>query len=64
MAQNKMGRPLSGVSPKNDRIFIRVDDETKDKLEKCKEAFGLTTSEIVRQGIDRMCEDLEQMDLP
>ena len=59
MTQNKMGRPLSGDSPKNDRIFIRVDDATKDKLEKCREAYGLTTSEIVRKGIARMCEDLE-----
>lgn len=59
MAQDKMGRPLSGDSPKNDRIFIRVDAETKEKLEKCKEAFGLTTSEIVRRGIDRMCGDLK-----
>lgn len=59
MAQNKKGRPLTGDNPKNDRIFIRVDDETKDKLEKCKEAYGLTTSEIVRRGIARMSEDLE-----
>lgn len=60
MAPNKMGRPLSGETPKKDRIFIRVDEETKVKLEKCKTAFKMTTSEVVRKGIDKMCEDLEK----
>lgn len=59
MAQNKMGRPLSGDSPKNERLHVRVDNETRSQLEKCMEVLGLPASEIVRKGIARMCEDLE-----
>ncbi|MDF2632927.1 MAG: hypothetical protein K0Q85_1523 [Caproiciproducens sp.] len=60
MAQKKMGRPLSGDKPLKDRIFIRVDDETKSKLEECKKALNMTTSDIVRKGIDLIHDDLNK----
>lgn len=59
MAQKKMGRPPS-ENPLKDRIFVLVSDETKDKLEKCKEALGATTSDIVRRGIDKVYDDLNK----
>ena len=60
MAQKKMGRPPSGDKPMKDRIFVLVNDETKDKLEQCKKALGATTSDIVRKGIDRVFDDLQK----
>lgn len=60
MAPKKMGRPPSGEKPMRDRIFVLVSDETKDKLEKCKQVLGITTSDIVRKGIDRVYDDLKQ----
>lgn len=57
MQQKKLGRPTSENSMK-DRIFIRVDNETKIKLDKCKKSLGTTTSDIVRKGIDNVYNDL------
>ena len=37
MAQKKMGRPPNGDKPMKDRIFVLVDDDTKEKLEQCKD---------------------------
>lgn len=59
MAQKKMGRPPTGDKPMKDRIFVLVNDETKEKLEQCKKALGTTTSDIVRKGIDRVYDDLK-----
>lgn len=59
MAQKKMGRPPSD-NPLKDRIFVLVNDETKQKLEKCKQTLGTTTSDIVRKGIDKVYDDLEK----
>lgn len=60
MAQKKMGRPPSFDKPMKDRIFVLVNDETKDKLEQCKNALGMTTSDVVRKGIDKMYDDLKK----
>ncbi|WP_102410530.1 CopG family transcriptional regulator [Beduinella massiliensis] len=60
MAQKKMGRPPSGDKPMKERIFVLVNDETKDKLEQCKKALGTTTSDVVRKGIDKVFDSLEK----
>lgn len=51
MAQKKIGRPPSD-NPLKDRIFVLVDDETKQKLKECKESLGTTTSDVVRKGME------------
>ena len=60
MAQKKMGRPPSGDRPMRDRIFVLVSEETKERLAKCKDKTGMTTSDIVRRGIDKVYDDLEK----
>ncbi len=60
MAQKKMGRPPSGDKPMKDRIFVLVDDNTKARLEVCKKTLGVTTSDIVRKGIDKIYDDLNK----
>ena len=59
MAQKKRGRPPA-EKPLKDRIFVLVNDETKDKLEQCKKALNTTTSDVVRKGIDKMYDDLKK----
>lgn len=59
MAQKKMGRPPSD-HPLKDRIFVLVSEETKNKLNHCKQVLGTTTSDIVRKGIDKVYDDLEK----
>lgn len=60
MAQKKMGRPPLGEKPMKDRIFVLVNDEIKMKLEVCKKAFNITTSDVVRRGIDKVYDDLQK----
>ncbi len=60
MAHKKMGRPPSGDKPMKERIFVLINDETKDKLEQCKKVLGTTTSDVVRKGIDKVFEDLKK----
>jgi len=59
MAHKKMGRPPS-ENPLKDRIFVLVNDETKCKLEKCKESLNTTTSDVVRKGIDKVYDGLDK----
>ena len=62
MAQKKkMGRPPAfGDKPMKKRIFVLVSDETVNQLEVCKQNLGATTSDIVREGINRVYRDLNQ----
>jgi len=60
VAQKKMGRPPSGDKPMKDRIFVLVNEETKDKLEQCKKALKTTTSDVVRKGIDKVYDGLTE----
>ena len=53
-----MGRPLSGDKPLKDRIFVLIDDETKNQLDTCTKKLNLTRSDVVRKGIKRIYDDL------
>ena len=59
MAQKRMGRPPSDDSMK-DRIFIRVDSDTKAKLQECIDNLETTRSDIVRKGIDMVHKSLNK----
>ena len=59
MAQKKLGRPPSGDSM-TDRIFIRVDKETKAKLEACTKTLNATRSDVVRKGINLVYDQLKK----
>ena len=59
MAQKKMGRPLS-ENPLKNRIFVLVSDDTRYKLEKCREVLGASISEVVRKGIDEVYDSLNK----
>jgi len=60
VAQKKMGRPPIGDKPMKDRIFVLVNDETKEKLEQCKKELNITTSDVVRRGIDKVYDELDK----
>ena len=46
----KMGRPLSD-NPRNNKLFIRLNDEENDDLEKCCEITSKSKADIVRDGL-------------
>jgi len=55
-----MGRPPKNDKPMKDRIYVLVSDETKEKLERCRKVLNMTTSDIVRKGIDKVYDELEE----
>jgi hypothetical protein len=59
MAHKKTGRPPS-ENPLVDRIFIRVNEETKAQLDECVKTLNTTRSEIVRKGIALVHEGLKK----
>lgn len=59
MAQKKMGRPPSD-NPMTDRIFIRVNKETKEMLDTCTKDLNVTRSDVVRTGIELVYKALKK----
>ena len=53
-----MGRPTD--SPKDISLRIRIDTQTDEKLKECSESLNVTKSDVIRQGIDRMYDDLKK----
>ena len=58
MSAKKMGRPTD--SPKDISLRIRIDAQTDKKLKECSESHKITKSEVIRQGIDRIYDDLKK----
>lgn len=53
-----MGRPTD--SPKNMTIKFRIDNLTQEQLEECSEALNISKSEVLRQGVHRIYDDLKK----
>lgn len=52
----RTGRPKSDA-PKDTMFRVRLDEEYKQKLEKCSEMLGISKSDVVRKGIDLVCDE-------
>lgn len=59
MAPKKAGRPPSDETM-TDRLFIRVNKETLNKLNECTQELELSRSDVVRKGIDMVHESLKR----
>ena len=59
MSGKKMGRPPS-ENPLSERIYLRVDEKTKDVLDECVEQLQSTRSEVVRNGIYLVKDSLKK----
>ena len=55
MVPKKAGRPPSDETM-TDRLFIRVNKETLNKLNECTQELELSRSDVVRKGIDMVHE--------
>jgi len=58
MQPKKMGRPISD-NPKDKTLRIRVDTKTLEILDECVEILNSTRSDVVRQGVDKIRDDLK-----
>ena len=59
MPPKKMGRPRS-ENPLSERLYLRVDQKTKDMLDVCTDNLKTTRSEVVRKGIEKVYDDLKK----
>ena len=59
MAPKKAGRPPSDETM-TDRLFVRGNKETLDKLNECTQELELSRSDVVRKGIDMVHESLKR----
>lgn len=51
-----MGRPTN--NPKSNELKIRISEEDKNKIEYCMKKTNKTKSEIVRDGIDKVYNEI------
>ena len=58
MGEKKMGRPTD--NPKNVSVKFQSDGETFKKLIKCSEKMNVSRAEVIRQGIHKVYDDLEE----
>ena len=58
MAAKKLGRPTD--SRKDSEIRVRANPETMRKLTVCSERMKTNKSDIVRRGIDKIYDGLEE----
>ena len=59
MSEKKMGLPPV-ENPLSERIYLRVDKATKEKLDFCVEKLGTTRSNVARQGIEQVYDSLKK----
>ncbi len=57
--KKKMGRPPSD-NPLSERLYLRVDKKTRETLDECTAILGVTRSEIIRRGINKVFDDLKK----
>lgn len=55
----KMGRPPKGGAPRNKRLELRVTEEHLDRLNKIAQGTGLTRSDLVVEGIEKIFKKYE-----
>lgn len=58
MGTNKIGRPTQ--SPKVNNTRVRLSDEDIAKLEYCKAQTGKTYADIIREGIDKVYQEIKK----
>lgn len=59
MSDKKMGRPKS-ENPLSERIYLRVDKDTKKTLDECVDELKITRSDVVRKGIYLVKDELNK----
>lgn len=55
----RTGRPHK-ENPKDTRIQVRIDKQTLQKLDKCAEEKNTTRSEVIREGINLVNDELKK----
>ncbi len=56
--KKRMGRPTD--NPKSYRESFRLSEEDMQKIRFCMEKTGMTKTDIIRKGIDCVCQELQK----
>lgn len=56
--KKKMGRPTT--NPRTNRLELRMSDEDIKKLEFCSSATGLSKSDVIRKGIEKVYDEVKK----
>ena len=59
LGDKKMGRPTD--NPKDISLKIRLDTGTAEKLQSCAADLKVSKAEVIRRGIHRMYDDLNDL---
>ncbi|NCC69171.1 MAG: CopG family transcriptional regulator [Clostridia bacterium] len=58
MGNKKMGRPTD--NPKDISLKVRLDKETSDKLDDCVRAMEVSKAEVIRRGVHKVHDSLNE----
>lgn len=58
LGNKKMGRPTD--NPKDISLKVRLDKDTAEKLDECIRILEVSKAEVVRQGVQKVHDDLTQ----
>lgn len=54
----RTGRPIKGTQKKDISLQLRISKDTDAKLRECADSMGISRTEVIELGIDRLYEDV------
>jgi len=56
----RTGRPIKGTHKKDVSLQLRISKDTDEKLRECANSMGLSRTEVIELGIDKLYEDVSR----
>lgn len=54
----RTGRPIKGTQKKDVSLQLRISKNTDEKLRECANSMGISRTEVIELGIDKLYEDV------
>lgn len=55
----KMGRPAKNINPRTERLSLRVSPDEVTDIECCADRLGVSRTDAIIEGINRLKKELE-----
>jgi hypothetical protein len=56
----RTGRPIKGTQKKDVSLQLRISKNTDEKLRECANSMGISRTEVIELGIDKLYEDVSK----
>lgn len=56
----RTGRPIKGAQKKDVSLQLRISKDTDEKLRECANSMGISRTEVIELGIDKLYEDVSK----